>query len=161
MLDLALLSRPQLPGHVTVVGESPSSNKGSSSWPWIVKDASAVKGDVGDGDKLLSLKDGAMRSKDAADLFAKRKYGAVKDSGSRGWLRVLGNPEINLGDAIEIKGAPKAELNGLFKVLSVRHVLSKSTGFVTVVDFSGQVGAKQADALLGGLAGKLGGALGL
>jgi hypothetical protein len=160
LLALSIDHRPPRPSHVTAVGESPSSNQGSDAWPWFAKDASGVKGEVGSGNTLLALRDGALRSKDAADLFAKQKYGAVKDAATSGRCRLLGNPEIKLGDAIEIKDAPKAEQNGLFKVTRVRHVLSKTEGFLTVLDFSGQGGAASADGLLGGL-GKLAGALGL
>jgi len=160
ILGLSMDHRPQQAAHVTVVGESPSSNQGSNSWPWIVKDASGVKGEVGSGNGLLALRDGALRSKDAADLFAKQKFGAGKDAASRGQCRLLGNPLIKLGDAIEIKDAPKPELNGLFKVTRVRHVLSKSEGYITHVEFSGQGGAASAEGLLGGL-GKLAGAIGL
>jgi len=160
LLELTLDHQPQLPAHVSVVGESPSSNQGSNAWPWIVKDASAVKSDVGSGNSLLALRDGALRSKDAADLFAKQKFGAGKDATARGRCRMLGNPMVKLGDAIEIKNAPKAELNGLFKVTRVRHVLSKREGFVTHLEFSGLDGAASADSLLGGL-GKLAGVVGL
>jgi hypothetical protein len=160
LLHLAVLSRPPVPAHVTVVGESPSSNQGSTSWPWIAKDASVVKGEAGSGEALLALRDGAVRNKDAADLWAKRKLGASKDAASRGRCRLLGNPAVKLGDAIEIKEAPKPELNGLFKVTCVRHVLDKTAGFITDLDFSGQGGAQEDEGLLGGL-GKLAGAVGL
>ncbi|MDR5748842.1 hypothetical protein QCE73_37315 [Caballeronia sp. LZ029] len=160
ILSLSMDHRPQQPVRVVVVGESPSSSQGSSAWPWIVRDSSSVKGEVGSGNALLALRDGALRSKDAVDLFAKQKFGAAKDVTSRGRCRLLGNPLIKLGDAIEIKDAPKPELNGLFKVTQVRHVLSKSEGFLTHVEFSDQGGAASADSLLGSL-GKLAGAIGI
>jgi hypothetical protein len=161
ILDLILLSRPQLQRHVTIVGESPTSNNGSSTWPWIIKDPTSVTGAVGSGDQLLALRDGTVRSKDAADQFAKEKYGVLKDGASSGRVRLLGRPDVRVGEAIEIKSAPKDEMNGLFKVVAVRHVLSKRSGFVTWLEFTGQGGAQQAQSLLGGLAGKLAGALGL
>ena len=55
----------------------------------------------------------------------------------------------------------RPELNGLFKVTSVRHSYSKSRGYLTLVGFSGQGGAKQAKSALGQLAGAVAGALGL
>ena len=51
-------------------------------------------------------------------------------------LKLLGSPQVKLGDAIEIQDAPRPELNGLFKVVAVRHVLNKCDGFVTWVSFT-------------------------
>jgi hypothetical protein len=87
--------------------------------------------------------------------------GAIKDQATGGRLKLLGNPTVKLGDAIEIKGSPKPELNGLFKVVSVRHRYSKQEGFITIVDFTGQGGSKSAEGLLGQALGQLGGAIGL
>ena len=89
--------------------------------------------------------------------MATAKSGVLKDRASQGQLKILGNPLVKLGDAIEIKDAPKPELNGLFKVTSVRHVLSKWQGYLTFIGFSGQGGAQQA----GGAVGQLAGAVGL
>jgi hypothetical protein len=161
LLSLTLLKQRASVGHVTVAGEGAASSNGQDAWPWLLKDATSMTGVVGDGDQLLPIRDGAVRSKDAADQAAQQKLGAVKDGASRGRFRVLGFPTVRLGDAIEIKEAPKPELNGLFKVIGVRHILSKTAGFLTEVDFSGQGGAQQAAGLLGGLAGKLAGALGI
>jgi hypothetical protein len=68
---------------------------------------------------------------------------------------------VKLGDAFEVKNAKQPELNGLFKVTSVRHVFGKTAGYVTHVGFSGQGGAQQAKSSLAALAGQLAGALGL
>jgi hypothetical protein len=76
-------------------------------------------------------------------------------------LKILGNPKVKLADAIEIKNAPKPDLNGLFKVTSVRHVLNKREGYLTFVGFTGQGGAEKAGGLFGGATGQLAGALGL
>ena len=73
----------------------------------------------------------------------------------------MGNPKVQLGDAFEVKSAKQPELNGLFKVTSVRHSFSKSQGYRTIVGFSGQGGAQQAGNLLGQAAGQLAGAVGL
>jgi len=156
ILDLQL-TNTQPPGdHLLVYGESPSSNQGSDTWHWLAKDLSAFRGDLGQGVRTFALQDSALRTKDAADSLATAKLGALKDQASRGRLKVVGNPELKLGDAIELKNVPKPELNGLFKVISVRHVFSKGQGFLTWVDFSGQGGAAAAGDLTGQLAGAVG-----
>lgn len=156
VLDLQLWNSDVVSDHFRVYGESPSSKQGSDTWHWFAKDLSPFTSEIGSGQKLLAVQDSAAKTKDAAGNLATAKAGALKDRASQGVLKVLGNPLVKLGDAIEIKDAPKPELNGLFKVTSVRHVLSKWQGYLTFVGFSGQGGAQAAGAL-----GQLAGAVGL
>ena len=157
ILDLQLFNHQPTSEHILIYGESPASNQGADTWHWLTKDLQPFQGEVGEGIKTLSIQDSAVRTKDAADRQAIAKLGAMKDQSTRGKLKILGNPTVKLGDAIEIKSAPKPELNGLFKVTSVRHIFNKRDGYLTFIDFTGQGGAEAA----GGLLGQLGGALGL
>jgi len=161
LLDLQLRNQPATSERLMVYGESPASQQGAATWHWLVKDLSPFRSEAGEGARVLALHDGAVRTKDAADSLATAKLGALKDQATTGRLKLLGNPLVKLGDAIEIKNVPKRELNGLFKVTAVRHVLSKREGFVTYVSFSGQGGAAAAGGLLGAVARKLDGVLGL
>lgn len=145
---------------VRVYSESPSSNQGTDTWHWLVKDNAPYLAELGDGARRLAIQDGAVRTKASADGLATAKYGAIRDRATRARIKTLGNPKIGLGDAIEINQVPKPELNGLFKVTAVRHLFSKRGGYVTLVDVSGQGGAAAASGLLGA-AGAVTGALGL
>ncbi|HLA10970.1 MAG TPA: hypothetical protein VJ023_10290 [Pyrinomonadaceae bacterium] len=156
ILDLRMTNTKPPADRVVVYGESPSSNQGSSTWHWLAKDLSSFRAELGEGVSTFAIEDVALRTKDAADSLATSKLGALKDRAARGKLKVMGNPELKLGNAIEIKNAPKPELNGLFKVTAVRHVLDKRSGYLTWVDFSGQGGAAAAGGLMGQLAGALG-----
>lgn len=156
VLDLQLWNYDVVSDHFKVYGESPSSKQGSDTWHWFAKDLSPFTAEIGSGGKLLVMQDSAAKTKDAAGNLATAKAGALKDRASQGVLKVLGNPLVKLGDAIEIKDAPKPELNGLFKVTSVRHVLSKWQGYLTFVGFSGQGGAQMLAGALGQLAGAVG-----
>jgi hypothetical protein len=160
ILGLELTNVDAPVAHVMAYGESPSSSQGTDSWPWIAKDLTSFRGETGKGVRLLALGDRALRTKDAAGKYATAKLGAIKDLSSSGRVKLMGSPQVNLWDSFEVKNAKQAELNGLFKVTSVRHVFSKSDGYLTFVGFSGQGGAKQAGSLLGQL-GELTGALGL
>jgi len=160
LLDLAMSNWQPAAAHVLVYGESPASNQGSDTWHWLVKDISPFRSEVGQGAKTLALQDGAVRTKEAADAAATAKLGGLQDQAAMGRLKLLGKPTVKVGDAIALKNVPKAEMNGLFKVTSVRHVYNKREGYVTYVGFSGQGGAAQAEGLLGQLGGALG-ALGL
>jgi hypothetical protein len=160
ILDLRLLNHQPVSEHVMVYGESPASNQGPDTWHWVAKDISPFQSEVGQGTKTLAVTDGVIRTKDAADTYAASKFGAIIDNSRLGRLKVLGNPTVKLGDAIEIKDAEKPELNGLFKVTSVRHVLSKQEGYLTHIGFGGIGGAQSAEGLIGSAAGSLKGAIG-
>jgi phage protein D len=142
--------------HVLVYGESPASNQGTDTWHWIAKDLSPFAGEVGEGGKTLGLHSGTVRTKDAADTLAASKYGAIKDNSAWGRLKIMGNPKVKPGDAIEIKNVEKPGLNGLFKVTCVSHVLNKQNGYLTYVGFTGSGGADEASGLLGAQAGASG-----
>jgi len=161
LLDVQVARYDPPSNHVFVYGESPASKQGSSTWPWLAKDLKPFRAELGSGNKRLALGDRALRTKEAADSQAKAKLGSIKDRATSGRLIILGNPMVKLGQAIEIKDAPPPELNGLFKVTSVRHQYSKQAGLLTTLSFTGQGGAKEAEGLLGQALGALTGALGL
>jgi hypothetical protein len=161
VLDLDLLRVEPSSEHVFVYGESPSSNTGSDTWYWMTKDLQPFRGEAGNGVRMLTVSDSAIRTKDASAACATARFGAIGDGSTLGRLRLLGDPTIKLGDSIEIKKVPNPDLNGVFKVISVRHVYNKFEGFTTVVGFSGKGSADQAGGALGQLAGTLAGAVGL
>ncbi len=161
ILDLRLFNRQPVSEHVMVYGESPASNQGSDTWHWVAKDISPFQGEVGQGTKTLAIAGRAIRTKDAADTCAAAKLGAIIDGSTVGRLKVLGNPTVKLGDAIEIKGVERPEMNGLFKVTSVRHVLSKQEGYLTHIGLGGIEGARSAKALMSSAPESSKGAIGL
>lgn len=160
ILRLELRNEQRLGEHILAYGESPSSNKGGNTWHWLTKDLTPFRGETGNGMKLFTGADGTIRSKDAADKAAVARWGRIQDQATLGKLTILGNPNVRLGDAVELKDAPKPELNGMFKVVSVQHIFNKQQGYLTRVGFSGKGGADAAGGLLGG-AGKVAGALGV
>src|SRR5262249_46365497 len=131
ILDLELETINAPTTHVVAYGESPASNQGSDTWHWLASDLSPFLGDAGYGARLLPLGDRALRTKDAAGQYATSKLGSIKDHSSTGRLKLMGNPQVNLGDAFEIKNAKQPQLNGLFKVTTVRHTYSKWHGYLT------------------------------
>ncbi len=141
ILDLKLFNGRATSARVKVSGESPASQQGNDTWPWLAKDLSPFQGEAGDGGELLAIHDGAVRTKAQADQLATARHGAASDLATWGRLVILGNPTVQVADAIEIKGTPKPELEGLFKVTAVRHTLRRQSGFLTAVDFSGHGGA--------------------
>jgi hypothetical protein len=157
LLSLEIAGTEAGAGKVRVYGEGPSSNRGSDTWHWLVKDLSPFRGEAGGGARTAGRADAALKTKDAANLMAKSLVGGWQDGSKIGRARLLGNPALNLGQAIEIKGAPRPELNGLFKVIGLRHLYDKRAGFTTTVTFSGQGGGGAGGSdLLGAAVGALG-----
>jgi hypothetical protein len=93
-------------------------------------------GEAGTGTEL-QIEDAAIKTKAAADAYAQGKLTAISKRATSGTLKVLGAPNVKLGDAIEIKEMPDSAMNGIFQVRSVSHLLSKSTGFVTTIGWIG------------------------
>jgi hypothetical protein len=130
---------------------------GADTWHWLARDLSSFRGESGSGVRARGIQDGVVRTKDAAANAASARLGAIRDGATSGSVSVLGNPAVDLGQAIEIRDAPRPELNGLFKVVSLRHVFSKREGFVTVVGFTAQGGAGAAAGGLGAAGASLAG----
>ncbi len=121
----------QLDG-VEVYGESPvGQGEGEKANTWLTK--KEVKGSAGKTNgNILRLTDAVARSPDQVRVFAANILQA-KQSQLRGRLRVLGNPDIQLGDAVAVSKMPRSSQNGTYKVTSVRHRLNARVGFVTEV----------------------------
>jgi phage protein D len=120
--------RPPI-GAVTVQGESPSSFKGADTSHWLTK--RAVEGVKGDGAKKLIIEP-AVKDKETAEKVAD----AVQAQSQRtvnGYVKSVGDPDVKLGDAVEIKGMSNAKMNGEFQVRAVEHYLSKTAGFTTSI----------------------------
>lgn len=122
---------------VEVYGESPIGSKGKDSWCWYTKDFASNKGSEGKEEKSLLIQDSIIRTKDAALACAKAKLNFMEKSSVFGSATVQGNPEVKLGGTVEFKECPQEELNQLFQVRQVRHILSKNSGFITEIGFCG------------------------
>lgn len=147
IIDLQILNTMPLAGQVVVAGESPASAQGNDAWHWFAKDSGSFQGSAGQGNTLL-IQDPGIRTKDAADTYAAGKLDLMTRAATQGRIVVLGNPDVKLGEAVEIEGVPTGSLNGLFQVRRVKHQLSKARGFITAVDF---IAATGGGAALGGL----------
>jgi hypothetical protein len=121
---------------VTVYGESPASSLGADTWSWFTKDFSSSRGSAGIEGGLL-IRDPSIRVKESATTYSEAKLRQFKSRTTSGRITVLGKPEVKLGDAIEIKDCPNQEINNIFQVRSLRHLLDKEDGFITEIGFCG------------------------
>lgn len=137
VLALEQLQTPPRAKTVEAWGESPTGSEGEEAWGWLTKDFSGSKGSAGSGEPILLLQRPVLRTASAAQSAADALHTELQRRATRGRLLVLGNPAVQLGDAIRLQQNPEAELNGSFQVRSVTHQISKAKGFTTLIGFRG------------------------
>lgn len=128
-VDVARLSSP---ARIRVFGESPSSKKGSDTSHWLTKDD--IEGSAGDG-ASIPYSDFTIKDKDTANSVAKSWLAQAKQSVHL-QVRIVGNADLKLGDAVSLKGFDQDLLQGEFKIRSLDHSLDKHSGFTTRVSCS-------------------------
>ncbi len=121
-------------GQVIVMGESPASGEGSETWHWLACDWEDYRGAAGDGASAWLVQARGARTQETAQAMADGLLDRVTRGAIRGTLRALGRPEVKVGDAVEVTGAPDEALNRLYQVISVRHRLDQARGFLTTLE---------------------------
>lgn len=123
------------PGKAVLIPESPASSAGEETAAWIAKDSSSHQGQSGDGagvgryHPFLRTQEHAQASADSLWLRRQRET-------RRAEVEMLGRPEVELGDAVELQDLP-AGGDGTYVVLGLRHALSQRTGFLTYASLGG------------------------
>lgn len=117
---------------VRVFGESPADRAGTGAFAWVTKQFNP--GTAGSGAVLL-IEDAALRMHAAAATAAQAAAQRLTQRQLTGRVRALGRPQVKLGDAVRVAGAPDARMNGTFQVRAVRHTLTKRGGFTTEIAF--------------------------
>ena len=75
--------------------------------------------------------DPAARTKDIADRFASGMVAAANRTAHQVTIRVLGRPQVDLGDTVDIGAAPDELINGSGYVRALSHRFGVEAGFVT------------------------------
>lgn len=119
---------------VEVYGESPSSQgQGEQAYSWLTK--KEVKGTAGSSTGvLLRLEDATARTEAIASTVAQSTL-ARRQQKQRGQVTLLGDANLELGDAITITKMPLEQQNGTFKIVGVNHRLNRQQGFYTLIDW--------------------------
>jgi hypothetical protein len=117
--------------HVVVGGESPMSGQGDSTAHWLTVNDADYRGESGSNGPTLLLMDPAARTKDIADRFAAGMLATVTRTAHQVTIRVLGRPQVDLGDTVEIGAAPDTLINGNGYIRAIHHHFDVETGFVT------------------------------
>jgi hypothetical protein len=123
--------QPPAWGRIIVGGESPMSGEGDSTAHWLTANDSDYQGEAGDGGSTLLLLDPAARTKDIADRFAAGQLATAGRNAHHVTIRVLGRPQVDLGDTVDIGAAPDELINGSGYIRALHHHFDDEQGFVT------------------------------
>ncbi|HEY0735989.1 MAG TPA: hypothetical protein VGD69_13835 [Herpetosiphonaceae bacterium] len=125
--------RPVAWGTIDVGGESPVSGQGTSTAHWLTTNDTDYRGSAGtDAPKRLIL-DPAARTKDLADTFAKGRLVVAGRRAHQIEVAVLGQPQVDLGDTIDVAGLADALINKSGYVCFIRHHFDAQRGFVSTL----------------------------
>jgi hypothetical protein len=130
---------------VKVVGESPSSTKGSDTSHWLSKrqiggttsgNAQGGRGGAGTmgggSSTQVLVQNRLVRDTETASKVAEANLEQLKSTTTL-LVEIVGSPKIMLGHTIKIEKMPYKLLNGEYQVRTVEHYLSKSSGFITTL----------------------------
>jgi hypothetical protein len=119
---------------VEVYGESPAGQgQSDDASSWLTK--KEVKGSAGaSSGHVLRLAYATARNQNLARSLATNLMNIYKVQ-ARGRVRVLGEPAVQLGDAIKLAKMPVSSQDGTFRITAVRHRLNVRRGFITEIDW--------------------------
>ena len=131
----AQVEKESAPKGVTVVPESPASSEGEETASWLVKDALAHAATA--GDEVMVCSDPLLRTRESAQSAAESNLAAGQREAVHGEVVILGNAQVDLDQAVELAEQPESSMDGFYQVTAVRHLLSATTGFLTVISVGG------------------------
>ena len=154
ILSIDLWSAPISHDGVVVWGEGAASKSGAEKAHWLVTDLASVSGKASfdsagtvssgaTGDNPLVIRDGSIRTGDAAQSLAEARAKAMAGRIARGRLQVFGSPQVQPGDLVAIQDLPREHWGAKaqqvssqpLRVRRVQHVLERGKGFFTVIEF--------------------------
>lgn len=115
---------------VEVYGESPASlGQGTQGASWLTK--KEIKGSAGAGaGTVRRVFDPSVRTLESASQVAQALQQRWK-SRKKGRLKVLGAPDIQIGENVQVSNMAGATKSALFKVTGFTHWLSATAGFTS------------------------------
>lgn len=133
ILALEIMAGKTAISGVEVYGESPASQQGEKTYSWFAKEG--VKGSGGESGVMTRRQfEPSAKTEDLAGKMAEA-FWQVQSPQKRGWVKVIGNAKVKLGDGVKLAGIPQSEGNGTFKVTGVTHALNRRQGFWTRIDW--------------------------
>lgn len=134
LLTATAQRQPPAWGAITVGGESPASSQGNNRVHWLTTNNATRT--AGNGTPELLVLDPLARNQDLVNRFATGRLAVVERKAHTVRLKVLGRPEIDLGDEIHPSGVEDELINDKGYIRAIRHQFSDTAGFVTEIGIS-------------------------
>jgi phage protein D len=112
------------------------SSQGDRTSYWLSAGENQNHGKSGGGGSSLLVIDPAARTQDLADRFAAGYLAARARRHYQIEATVLGRPSLELGDSVQLSGAPDDSINGRGYVRAIRHRYGAAVGFTTTLRLS-------------------------
>lgn len=137
IVELQVLDSPDHAEQVDFRGESPGAGSGDQSWAWLAKSSEGSWATAGDGESVARVESSAIRTGAGARTAADSALQSIRRAAVKGRLLTFGSPQIELGDALQVRNAPLEELNAVYQVRAVKHRIVKAGGFTTEIELGG------------------------
>ncbi len=121
---------PALAG-VKVVGGGAATSNGSDAWNWLTKEPKAMS-EAGDSSQVVSLR--ALRDSPGTQNHADYLMAQSQSATNRVRLQTSAAPEVVIGAAFEITGAPDSATNGIFVADRVVISFDQMQGFTSIIE---------------------------
>ena len=122
---------------IEVVPESPASEDGADTSSWFVKGSKDLAATAGEGN-TRRFSNALCTTKEAAETAAQAYQRDIARRATRGKIMVMGQPEINPGNVVELTDMPDGNTNGYYEVSGVDHALDGLRGFRSTIYLWGQ-----------------------
>lgn len=135
LLEARIEREPPAFDQVNVIPESPASSEGEAAASWIAAQPMDFAGTSGSGERVLVVRDRAIRTQEGAQQSADGRLAVLQRHATRGRLLAVGRAEVSVGQRVEVADANG--ISGTYQVASVNHRLDRTKGFLTAMSLWG------------------------
>ncbi|WP_300455937.1 hypothetical protein [Desulfobacula sp.] len=129
-------TRPAI-SSIQIIPESPTSQEGTDAGTWFVKSSRDLAATAGEGN-ARRFSSALCTTKEAAETAAKSYQRDIERRGIKGKIMVMGQPDANPGQVVELKDMPDGHTNGYYEISGVDHALDGIRGFRSTIHLWGQ-----------------------
>ena len=137
LMDARIIQTTPSVTAIQVIPESPASQEGSEASSWFVKSSRAISATAGDGTSRRFIS-ALCTTKEAAETAARSFQRDLERRAVKGKIMVMGQPDANPGQVVELKEMPDGNTNGFYEISGVDHSLDGIQGFVSTLYLWGQ-----------------------
>jgi len=137
LLDAKITRTRPSASSVQVIPESPASTQGEDTGSWLVKSSADTAATAGQGN-TIRFTSALCTTKEAAQTAAQSFQRDIQRRAVKGHIKIMGLPEANPGQVVELSGMPDGSTNGFYEISGVDHALDGIQGFLTTLYLWGQ-----------------------